>query len=128
MGNAKSLNRADLERAAEKHSWAFDVETLSRIHDELSNKRRSSSKNGKKTKLGPLHHDDIDDIYELVLSLKKEGKEGKKLLQMFVEAQADLLQELHQEEEPLPIKSITINTAPTTKVMSNRRSTRSPAA
>ena len=49
-----------------------------------------------------LCRDDIAGIYELVLSLKNDGKEGQQLLSSFIEHQA----ELAEDREKVPIKSI----------------------
>ena len=101
MGNAKSLNRADIAKCVEDNDWACNADTLNAIHEGLmTTQKQSKAKKSKQD--GRLCHHEIDAIHDLVLSLKKGGKEGQDLLEQFIEKQAEL------KDEVIPIEFITL--------------------
>ncbi|CAB9497685.1 expressed unknown protein [Seminavis robusta] len=101
MGNTKStLSRDELAH------WANDLHTLEAIKDELKSRQRRSTRDKSKScsSKKSIELEEIDNIYHLVKSLKRDGKEGRELLERFVKAQADLL-----PEKAFPVKSISVH-------------------
>ena len=96
MGSTNSLNKA-----VESGEWTTDLDMLETIRNELQesghpNTRRSSkgskgSKGSKSSRKGNdnMNLNEIKDLHKLIASLQQD-KEGQKLLQRFVEQQADL--------------------------------------
>ena len=111
-GNAKSMNRAEIEEAAASGKWDNNIEVLSVVQDVQAKKKRSRRKSTKKER--PMELSEIDEIYDLVLSLKNGGKEGEDLLNKFVQQQT----RRSSITRPPPVQSIMIdnssrsNTAP----------------
>ena len=92
MGNSNSLNKA-----VESGEWTNNLDMLETIRNELEepgrNTRRSSkgSKGSKSSRKGndKIDLNEIKDLHKLITSLQQD-EEGQKLLQRFVEQQADL--------------------------------------
>ena len=85
MGNAKSMNRAEIETAAANGKWDHDDEILTIVQDVQANKKKRSSRRSRKER--SMEANEIDEIYDLVLSLKNGGREGEDLLEQFVQKQ-----------------------------------------
>jgi len=135
MGNAKSqhLNRAQSDLLEEATAKGFlrpngslrpgeQEEILAALqqqqqqqrpnHHKKHHTKKSLSRNHKAGKaLGPQ---DIDDIYQLVKSLKEDKLEGEELLEHFMEQRAGL-----EKREAVPIRSITIQCGGEDPQMSN---------
>lgn len=99
MGNAKSLNKAELKKAADDTRWHEDSEILAAVRDVKSKKKRSKKSNREDER--HLAAEEVDDIYDLVLSLKKGGKEDRDLLDKFIERQTGLRPRSTTEAPPL---------------------------
>lgn len=109
MGNAKSLNRAEIEQAAASGEWDNNAAVLTVIKDVQAKKKRGR----KSKKERQMDAAQIDEIYDLVVSLKNEGERGEELLDRFVRKQkhkspreASAL----PSSEP-PVQTIMINTS-----------------
>ena len=110
MGNTKSLNRDDIEKAAANTNWNDNSEVLTILKmkkKSKKNRRTSTTKESWKNDR-QMDESDIDEIYNLVLALKQEGGEGMDLLNMFVARQANLpMSEFSLGEKP-PITTIVV--------------------
>jgi hypothetical protein len=91
MGNVNSLSRADTEQAATNTNWKEESEGFAGLKKAKTSRRTSTTKGVSRNIEGPLHTR-IDDIYDLVMSLKQEGAEGQELLEEFVARQTKLLE------------------------------------
>ena len=119
MGNAKSMNRAEIEEAAASGKWDNNVEILSVVQDVQAKKKRRKSK-----KERPMEMNEIDEIYDLVLSLKNGGREGEDLLNRFVHQQTKRASITTKSTTSRPpVRSIMIDTSST-----SHKSTRAQAA
>ncbi|CAB9497686.1 expressed unknown protein [Seminavis robusta] len=103
MGNTKSITRADIEHAAANTNWDEKSEILAVLKTKKAKKSKRSSKRNERL----LQQGDIDEIYDLVLSLKQDGGEGQDLLEEFVAQQANLSRKDLSDEKP-PIRTISV--------------------
>ena len=118
MGNAKSMNRAEIEEAAASGKWDKNVEILSVVQDVQAKKKRRKSK-----KERPMEMNEIDEIYDLVLSLKNGGREGEDLLNRFVHQQTKRASITKSTTSRPPVRTIMIDTS-----SGSHKSTRAQAA
>ena len=104
MGNVKSMNRAEIEQAAKSGEWDQNDDILEVVKDAQSKKKRVS-RTTRQERL--MEASDIDEIYDLVQSLRNQGKEGEELLDKFVQRRT---RKSVKESDP-PIRTIFVDTS-----------------
>jgi hypothetical protein len=119
MGNSNSMSKlgdAELDNFAEGEMDRSKIRSAMRGIEATKTKRRKNNSQIL-NKDRNLEASDLDDIYDLVVSLNKQGKEGRELLDRFVEMQTNRdpsskSRLVEKSKDAVPLESITIITDP----------------